>query len=68
MRSRKSEVGTQKCAHLRVNIRAILRPFSPETESRTVSGQCQDCSSEVQREITEREILLGTRQTEWRAA
>jgi hypothetical protein len=58
----------QDCAHLRVDIRAIVRPWSEETGSRTVGGQCQQCRQPVEREITEREIILGRPQTEWRRA
>lgn len=60
--------GRPKCVHLRVNIRGIVRAYDPNRRSRTLSGQCQDCMREVQREITELENKLGTRQTEWRPA
>lgn len=56
------------CAHLRVNVRAIVRAFCPVRDARTVGGNCQDCGAEVQRDITAKEIMLGVRQTEWRAA
>lgn len=58
----------QDCAHLRVNIRAIVRPWDPERAVRTVGGSCQDCGGEVEREITDREIMLGGPQSEWRRA
>jgi hypothetical protein len=57
----------QGCAHLRVNIRAIVRPWDPERAVRTVGGICQDCGGEVEREITEREIMLGRPQTRMEA-
>lgn len=58
----------RKCAHLRINIRAILKAWDDSRGCRVLRGSCQDCGQEVEREVTEREIMVGKPQTEWRTA
>lgn len=44
------------CDHLRVRITRVIRPYSEERKSRFVGGHCEDCGSDVSREMTKTEI------------
>lgn len=54
------------CDHLRVTINAIVRPFDPAKGFRVIGGNCQDCTRDVRRRVTRREIETGQREGDWR--
>lgn len=55
-----------ECDHLRVNIEAIEQPFSQESQSRLLRGDCQVCTGKVRREMTADEIKTGIAKTLWK--
>lgn len=54
------------CDHLRVDIKAIERPWCPKLKLRVVRGHCRDCTGDVRRAINSDEIKTGIPQTLWK--
>lgn len=52
------------CDHLQVSIRGIVRAWDKKTGSRRISGHCENCQRDVERDDFPKEI----EQPEWEEA